>query len=370
MLAVHKNHPAQLNNLHAVAYHTADVSLGLMLSVSGFKFVGHHGSIAGIAVSPDGTMAVSGAHNPQSADEAILWNFPSGAVHCRLHGSKAGVFSVAYSPDGKIIATGGGGSVQGSRWLYDHAIRLWNDRGDEMCRFGEELFFVYALAFSPDSRILLSGGGLHPKSNGSCLRLWDVNQGREIRRLGSHSSPVSSAAFSPDGKFISAGSSGIQAGGFVPRGDALTASTSETRTIRVWETSSWQELNLFSHQGWVNSVAFSADGKQLLSAGKGTFLWNLGSGAQYQRIGGTETDFTHCAIFSPDGRKIALGTGGRSEMGSPYQNCCARLYDHGTGVEIACWRHEYPVKALAFSPDSRLLLAGGERGELRLWEVP
>ena len=114
-------------------------------------------------------------------------------------------------------------------------------------RFGEELFFVYALAFSPDSRILLSG--IHPESNGSCLRLWDVGQGREIRRLGSHSSSVRSGAFSPHGKFISSRSSGMLAGGFVPGGTSLTASTSETRTIRIWETDSWQELNLFSHQG-------------------------------------------------------------------------------------------------------------------------
>jgi WD40 repeat protein len=58
------------------------------------------------------------------------------------------------------------------------------------------------------------------------------------------------------------------------------SSALEYQTIRIWETSSGQELDLFSHQGWVNSLAFSPDGKQLLSAGKGVILWDAASGEQ------------------------------------------------------------------------------------------
>jgi WD40 repeat protein len=141
------------------------------------------------------------------------------------------------------------------------------------------------------------------------------------------------------------------------------------QTIRVWETNSGRELRLFSHQGWVNSVAFSPEGKQLLSAGKGVILWDFASGREEARIGGKETEFAHHATFSPDGRRIATGTGGRLEMGAAYQNCCARVYDRASGREVGRWDHEYPVKALAFAPDGRVILAGGERGELRRWEI-
>jgi WD40 repeat protein len=402
-----------------------------LFSKSSFK--GHSGTIAGIAVSPDGSKAVSGAHNAQFFDrDAIIWRLPSGECDRRLHGHEVGIFSVAYSPDGRTIATGGGGAVKGKQWVHDDAIRLWSEDGEQCGKFGEDLFFVHALAFSPDGRFLLSGSANNapkaPVADGSCLRLWAVSSGREVRRFGHYSSAVNTIRFSPDGKYVVAGSHGMRADGSVAGGvtiktnfykkDALlpageTAMTKEQlaeyanggslgqdvaqslrmlaerlnpaklisvsvkrhdyssalecQTIRIWETSSGQELDLFSHQGWVNSLAFSPDGKQLLSAGKGVILWDATSGEQIVRIGGSETDFTHCAAFSPDGQEIALGTGGRLDVGSPYENCCTRLYSPTGGRELASWNHKYPVTALAFSPDGRFVLAGGEHGELRIW---
>jgi WD40 repeat protein len=402
----------------------------------GSPFEGHSGEISGIAVSPDGSKAVSGAHRPQSFDrDAMIWGLPSGKCDRRLRGHEVGIFSVAYSPDGRTIATGGGGAVKGTQWVHDDAIRLWSEDGEQCRKFGEDLFFVRALAFSPDGRFLLSGSANDapkaPVADGSCLRLWAVGSGREVRRFGHHSSAVNTIGFSPDGKYVAAGSHGMRADGSVAGGvtikttfhkkdDPLPAgetamtkeqlaeyanggslrqdvaqslrmlaerlnparlisvsvkrhdysSALEHQTIRIWETSSGQELDLFSHQGWVNSLAFSPDGKQLLSAGKGVILWDAASGEQIVRIGGSETDFTHCAGISPDGRCMALGTGGRFDMGSPYENCFLRLYDIATRTELAGCKHKYPVRALAFSPDSRFVLAGGEHGELHLWELP
>jgi WD40 repeat protein len=400
------------------------------------SFEGHSGQIVGIAVSPDGSKAVSGANASQSFDrDAIIWRLPLGDCDRRLSGHEVGVFSVAYSPDGRTIATGGGGAVKGREWVHDDAIRLWTEAGEQCGKFGEDLFFVNALAFSPDGKFLLSGSTNNapkaPVNDGSCLRLWEVGSGREARRFGHHSSAVQTIGFSPDGKYVVAGSTGMNADGSAPGGFTISArfrkkddpsptgeafmtkdqfveyassallrqdvarslktiaagldptklisvsvkerdssSALEDQTIRIWETSSGQELDLFSHQGWVNSLAFSPDGKQLLSAGSGVILWDAASGDQIVRIAEDKKYFTNCAAFSPDGQHIALGFGGRDEVSSPNENCFTRLYNPTLGLELASWNHKYPVYALAFSPDGRFVLAGGERGELHMWTTP
>jgi WD40 repeat protein len=187
------------------------------------SFKGHSGRIAGIAVSPDGSKAVSGAHTSQSFDrDALIWRLRSGDCDRRLRGHEVGVFSVAYSPDGRTIATGGGGAVKGRQWVHDDAIRLWTEAGEQCGKFGEDLFFVNALAFSPDGKFLLSGSANHapkaPVADGSCLRLWAVGSGREVRRFGHHSSAVTTIGFSPDGKYVVAGSTGMRADGSIPGG--------------------------------------------------------------------------------------------------------------------------------------------------------
>jgi len=403
---------------------------------TGSPFRGHSGDVAAVAAAPDGAKAVSGAHQSQFFDRnAIIWNVPSGKIDRRLRGHRAGIFSAAFSPDGQTIATGGGGAVRGRHWVHDHSIRIWNATGDTLCEFGKDLFFVYALTFSPDGKFLLSGSGNHakkaPASDGSCLRLWEVNTEREVSRFGHHTSAANAVAFSPNGEYVAAGSYGMRADGSMAGGTTIRtsihrkgepqragetimtkeqlaeyansasltreigqslkmladrlnheqlvsvcieqpelSSAFEYQTVRIWETQSGQELGPFSYQGWVNSVAFSPDGKRLLSAGKGVILWDATSGQQIGHLGGKETEFTHCAAFSPDGRTVATGTGAQFEIGAPYDNCCVRLYDLATGRESARWNHQYPVKALAFIPNSRFILAGGDHGEMHLWEVP
>ncbi len=192
-------------------------------------FGGHHGTIAGLAISPDGSKAVSGANDSQFFDrDAIVWHLPSGERDRLLRGHEVAIFSVAFSNDGRTIATGGGGAVKGKHWKHDNAIRLWNDRGEEIAKFGEDLFFARALAFSPDDRFLLSGSANHakaaPVADGSCLRLWDLSTRREARRFGHHSSAVNALSFSPDGKHVVAGSNGMRADGSIAGGTTVKTS--------------------------------------------------------------------------------------------------------------------------------------------------
>src|SRR5262249_29498637 len=145
---------------------------------------------------------------------------------------------------------------------------------------------------------------------------WDVMSGKEVCRLGRHFSSINTVSFSRDGKYAVAGyasqprmvtipaaahrnrqSDLFQASG---RSDDSTMGR-EHRTIRMWETTSGDEVSLFSYGKTVNSLSFSPDGRQLLSAGRQVILWDVASGQPILTID-AKTDFTACAAFSLDGK--------------------------------------------------------------------
>ena len=335
-------------------------------------FNGHKGEITALAISPDGSTAVTGAHAHQLLDrDAIIWRLPGMECARRLKGHRVAIFSADYSRDSDAIATGGGGVVKGERWVYDHAIRIWQE-GRPKRSFGSDLFFVNALSFSPDGRTLLSGSSndapVAPVRNSASLRLWDWSNGKEIARFGIHKSKVTSVAFSPDGKRVVSGSGGMLADGAIPGGvEAKKQPGLEGRTLRIWDISSEKELDVFASWGWINSVEFHPAGSHLFSCGRGVTCWDCDTG----RIVGQflQDSFIHDASLSPDGSLLALGTGGQDEPGAPYGDCFVRIYDSMRATLIAEFRHKYPVKALAFAPDGKHVLAGGASGELHYWDL-
>jgi WD40 repeat protein len=337
------------------------------------SFKGHRGEITALAISPDGSNAVTGAHSPQLLDgNAILWRLPGLEFIRLLKGHRVAIYSAAYSPNANVIATGGGGVVKGNRWIYDHAIRIWRERSRPERLFGSDLFFVNALSFSPDGRTLLSGSSNNAPvarvRNGASFRLWDWSTGKEIARFGNHQSSVNSVAFSPDGIRVVAGSNGMTAGATPAGGvEAKKRLGLEGRTLRLWDVSSQKEIDAFENWVWVNSVAFHPSGNYLFSFGRGTACWDCSTG---NKVGHFLPDrFINVGSLSPDGTLIALGTGGQMEPGAPYDDCFVRIYNSMTGTLTSEFRHKYPVKALAFAPDGKHILAGGKFGELHCWEL-
>jgi WD40 repeat protein len=325
---------------------------------------GHSSEVVSVAFSPDGKTLASG-----SWDKTIkLWDVATGAELRALTGHSTYVISVAFSPDGKTLASAS----------YD-TIRLWNVASGAQLRMLTGHSAVYSVAFSPNGKTLASG------SNDKTIRLWDMGSGAELRALTGHSSAVYSVAFSPDGKTLASGSwdntiklwdtssgtelhtltghsSAVNSVAFSPDGKTL-ASGSWDKTIRLWDASSGIELQtLTGHSSAVYSVAFSPDGKTLASGSgdKTISLWDMASGAELRALTG-HSSAVHSVAFSPNGKTLASGSNDKT----------IRLWDMASGAELrALTGHSSAVYSVAFSPDGKTLASGSWMDNtIRLWDV-
>jgi len=170
--------------------------------------------------------------------------------------------SVSFSPDGKTFVSGG---------AFDNTVKLWDAAtGREIHTLSGHSASVESVAFSPDGKTIVSGSG------DKTIKLWDVVTGREIRTLTGHSDVVMSVAFSPDGKTVVSGA------GFL-----YIFKRSEDNIIRLWDVASGREIRTFSgHSNGVYSVAFSQDGKRIISASSdGTVcLWDVANGKEIAKF--------------------------------------------------------------------------------------
>jgi hypothetical protein len=205
-------------------------------------FTGHRDSVYSVAFSPNGKTLASGSH-----DQTVkLWDVSSGRLIRSFEGHKSFVHSVAFSPDGKTIASGS----------YDHTLKLWDVSSGRNRALEGHAEWVQSVAFSPDGKMLASG------STDKSVKLWEVDSGSLINSFGNHDSSLyGSVAFSPDEKTL-----------------ALAIYSS---TIELWDASAGQRIrSLKDHNESISSVAFSPDGKTLASGSHdGTIkIWGTSAG--------------------------------------------------------------------------------------------
>ena len=301
----------------------------------------HMALIKGIAFTPDGTQLVTA-----SDDKTIrVWDWKSGKTIRTIRGQvglshEGKYFSMALSPDGRLIAAGG--------WLNKECagrcgeIRLFDFSTGKLVGLLSKghVGVVSGLAFSRDGKLLMSGSGLQDLT----AIIWDVDNRRMLHQLRGHTDQIYALGFSPDKERAYSGA--------------------YDRTVKMWSVRDGKEImTLTGHKDKVQALAVSpTDGTLATGSWDGeTRLWDGRSG-RYIRSVQNQGALVGSLGFTPDGKLLVSGTGGTA---------VAHVWEVATGKTVATYtKHDNVVVAAAISPDGRLVAtAGGNAYPIHIWET-
>src|SRR5262249_25190266 len=332
----------------------------------------HSAPVELTAFSPNGSIILTVSED----NRARLWKTATGKQigEDLVHSDE--VLAAVFSADGRLVVT----------CCADGKARLWETTTGRP--FGSPLAHggaVRAAAFMPKRKppALVTG------SSDKIVRLWEVDTGKLVTQVEDHKDAVTAVAVNPDDNSIATGSADgtlrlwesslksmkpalvsqkgpVRMVSFSPRGHLLLTVCRDKESkggsaVQLWDAKTGRPIATLAHPYWVKAVAFSPDGRLLLTGSEEATarLWETEKGAPVGK------PFTHqntvqAVAFSPvDGKTILTGS----------EDKTARLWDVETGRQVGQpLEHQGPVRAVAFSPDGRVMLTGSKDKVARLWE--
>ncbi len=289
------------------------------------------------ALAPNGRLALSG-----SSDGSLrVWNLGGQVTFRYFETDGTPLAAVAASPDGRYLLTGDMAD-QVVLWDIRHGVAIRRFEGDAVA------VSPNSVAFSPDGKYALIGSGDAFGSSGArSLVLWDVENGREIRRFEGHSEILRSVAFSPDGRTALAGSQGV---------------VNDTGDLILWDIETGQQIRRFETTEDTTSIVFSADGNRVLTSSAyfpNVTLWDVATGKAIRRFEG-HANMVFDVAFGPD-ETTALSASADGSL---------ILWDVETGAIVRRYLgHDNMVWTLDVSPDGHYVMSGSEDGTLILWDL-
>ena len=333
----------------------------------------HQGRVNSVAFTPNNEYIASGGDD----NKIKLWSVKQQKLIDTLtldsnseQGHQPRVNSVAFSSDGKYLVSGSGGKQD--QEYTDNTVKLWNVENIQkpvlIRSFDGHQNSVNSVAFSPKSEYIASGSG------DKTIKLWDVERQELIHTLildsnseQGHLERINSVAFSNDGKYLVSGSGKLN-------------DNSRDNTVKLWNVENVQKPELIKsfdgHQNSVNSVAFSSQGKYIVSGSgnltsSGTVkLWDVEQQKLIYTYDGHQKSVNSVA-FSPDDNYIASSSGNLSIDG---RDNVVKLWDIERLELIETFIKtfnsiEQRVDSVALSPKGRYIATGNEDMKIKLWEV-